>query len=118
MGYFKEQELKRVALSDPSYWVDIVPDLQWKDLKKFASLGDDGNLEFSSRGDLFLSTVIQAWNLDNEAGEIVPINSDNIDLLKKDDILLIINEAGGLVESDQAKKALPNLSSPSSAEGS
>lgn len=105
MGYFKETTTKKLTLpSDEKYWVEIVTDLKYGDIKKFAAGSVDGEIDFSAAADTFLQTVIKDWNLDDDQGNILPITPENIDRLDKDDAILIVNEAGGLVEGDAEKK--------------
>lgn len=105
MGYFTTQELKKLPLkSNPDYWVEILTDLKYGDIKKFASVGQEGEMDFAASADIFLQVVIKSWNLDDDQGNVLPITPENIDRLEKDDALLIVNEAGGLVEDDAEKK--------------
>lgn len=105
MGYFKETTTKKLTLpSDEKYWVEIVTDLNYGDIKKFAAAGAGGEVDFSAAADTFLLTVIKDWNLDDDQEAVLEINSANIDRLEKDDAILIVNEAGGLVEGDAEKK--------------
>lgn len=111
MGYFKQQQLKKLTLpSNKNYWVEILTDLKYGDLKKFASTNADGQIDFGAAADVFMATVVKNWNLDDESGNVLPITPENLDLLEKDDALLIINEAGGLVESEDQKKSSPSPS--------
>ncbi len=106
MGYFKETELKKLPLtSNPEYWVEIVTDLKYGDLKSFATLGQDGAVDFGASADVFLTTVIKNWNLDDEAGTILPVTPENINKLEQADALMILNEAGNLVETEDQKKS-------------
>lgn len=115
-GYFKKQELKKLTLpSNKDYWVEILTDLKYGDLKKFASSSDDGKIDFSAAADVFMLTVVKNWNLDDESGTVLPITPENLDLLEKDDALLIISEAGGLVEGEAEKKSSPSPSTQPSA---
>jgi hypothetical protein len=104
MAYFKEQQLKKLPLSNPDYWVEILTDLQYGDIKKFAAVTQEGDVDFQTAADTFLQTVIKSWNLDDDQGNVLPITPENIDRLTKDDALLIVNEAGGLVEDEAQKK--------------
>lgn len=117
MGYFKEEQLKKLKLkTNPEYWVEVLADLRYGDIKKFGTQNPDGEVDFAASGDLFLLTVIKSWNLDDDAGTVLPITAENIDRLEKDDVMLIINEAGGLVEDSDSKKNSSNQSSaPSTA---
>lgn len=115
MGYFKEQQLKKLTLeSDPNYWVEIITDLKYGDVKKFANVNQDGEVDFATSADLFLQSVIKSWNLDDAGGQVLPITPENIDMLDQKDAIAILNEAGGLVESEDQKKTSPAQSSQSS----
>lgn len=115
MGYFKEQQLKKLTLeSDPKYWVEIVTNLKYGDVKKFANVAEDGEVDFATSADLFLQSVIKSWNLDDDTGTVLPITSENIDRLDQKDAIAILNEAGGLVETEDQKKTSQPQSSQSS----
>ena len=116
MGYFKQATTKRLTLkTDANYWVDVTTDLTYGDIKKFATQ-DGAQVDFGAQADVFLQTVIKAWNLDDDQGVVLDITPENIDRLEKDDVLYIINEAGGLVEDDTSKKDSPQPSSVASVE--
>ena len=107
MPYFSAPELTQLTLpSNSNYWVKVQADLRYGDIKKFISIDQDGKVDTAAGADLFLETVIKEWNLDDESGDILPINLDNIDRMDKDDVIFIVNQTGGSVEDDQAKKAL------------
>lgn len=109
MGYFKETQLKKLKLkSNPDYWVEITTDLKYGDLKAFASVSQEGQVDFATSADLFLKTIIKNWNLDDGEGNVLPVTPENIDRLEQADALLILNEAGGLVESESQKKSSPS----------
>lgn len=106
MGYFKAEQLKKLELkSNPAYWVEIIADLRYGELKKFASITKDGEVDFQTSADLFLQTVIKNWNLDDEEGTVLPITAENIDKLNKDDAVMILEQAGGLVDDESQKKS-------------
>ena len=105
MGYFKEQKVERIALpTNPEYWVDVVDDLKYGDIKKWMNVDTTGKPEFTTTGDRFLISVIKAWNLDDEQGNILPITLESINQLEQDDVLEIIERAGGDIETDDVKK--------------
>lgn len=104
MGYFKEQQLKKLTLSDPAYWVEIITDLKYGDLKNFAKVSQAGEVDFATSADVFLETVIKNWNLDDDSGAVLPITPENINKLDQADAVRILNEAGGLVETEAQKK--------------
>ena len=107
MGYFKPQHIERLKLaSNPDYWVDVIDNIQYGDTKKWMDLDakQKSTGGFSTTGDRFLLSVIKAWNLDDDEGNILPIDMDSINRLEQEDVLLIIERAGGEVETDDAKK--------------
>lgn len=108
MGYFKEQQLKKLPLvSNPDYWVEIVTNLKYGEIKHFANVSSEGALDFATSADLFLQAVIKSWNLDDESGQVLPVTPENIDKLEQKDAMAILTEAGGLVESEDQKKTSP-----------
>lgn len=105
MGYFKDTQLKKLPLkSNPDYWVEIATDLKYGDLKQFANISQEGSVDFATSADLFLKTVIKNWNLDDENGKALPVTPENIDRLEQADALMLLNEAGALVETEGQKK--------------
>jgi len=107
MSYFKAQELKKITLlSDKKYWIEVIADLKYGDIKAFANVSQDGNIDFAARADVFLQTVIKNWNLDDEDGNVLPVTPENIDKLAQADAVMILEAAGSLVESDEQKKTL------------
>lgn len=105
MAYFKSVDLEQIALpSNKDYWVKVLPFLSYGDAKKFAKVNPDGDVDMIGSADIFLSTIIKEWNLDDEDGNVLEVSTENIDKLTQQDALYIINQAGGLVENDQAKK--------------
>lgn len=108
MGYFKETQLKKLSLkSNPDYWVEVITDLKYGDMKKFANISQEGQVDFATSADLFLETIIKSWNLDDDKGEVLPITPENINRLDQADAIMILNEAGGLVETEDQKKTSP-----------
>lgn len=104
MSYFKSRSTKKITLpSNKNYWVEIITDLKYGDLKHLGTLDSD-NIEFSSTADKFLEVIIKDWNLDTEAGEKAPFTTEYFDLLEKDDVLMILQEANAVVVEDQGLK--------------
>lgn len=100
MGYVKEEQFKKIELpSDAFYWVEVSTDFTYGEIK---GLGTD--LEGVEASDKFLQLAIKKWNLDAEDGTILDITPENIDLLKKDDVLAIIADITGEVGGDTGKK--------------
>lgn len=106
MAYFTERKLKRINLpTNPEYWVDVVEEYKYGELKKFAEADKDGNIDFAMTADTFLLTAIKAWNLDDSAGSVLPITQENLDNLDKADAMAIIEAASAFaVEDDDSKK--------------
>lgn len=101
MSYTTKPQLQRVLLpSDTQYWVDVTTDFTYGDIK---GIGID--LQGSEVSDRMLSMAIKEWNLDNDDGMILDITPENIDLLKRDDVLAIIAEVNKGAEDDTEKKA-------------
>lgn len=107
MGYFQETQLKKLQLSNPDYWVEVVTDLKYGDMKKFANVSQGGQVDFATSADLFLETIIKSWNLDDDNGNVLPITPENINRLEQKDAILILNEVGGMVETEDQKKTSP-----------
>lgn len=107
MGYFKdEREIKRVELpSNPEYWVDLYTDLEWREQKAFMNMDEDGNPDMEVSANKLLEKTIVDWNLDNEAGEKLPITAENIDRMQGQDVLFIAGQIGASnVEAEEKRK--------------
>jgi len=116
MGYFTDTPIKRVELpSDKAYWVDVQTDFTWGAIKKLGDIDNEGQVSFETTGDKFLLMAIKSWNLDDADGNIVEINSENIDRLKRDDVLAIIDMASGSIVDEEAKKNSSSQSTPTTA---
>lgn len=105
MGYIKNDEIKEIKLSDPNYWVKVKTSLKWGDLKKFAAVSQGGDVDFATSATLFLESIIVEWNLDDDAGNIVPITAEILDKLDQADAIKILNSTDGLVETETQKKS-------------
>lgn len=100
MSYLKSNSNIRLTLpTDSSYWVDICTDLTYGEIK---GLGKD--IESTEASDKYLSLVIKDWNLDDEDGKKLDLNIDNINLLKKDDVVAIIEAVSKEAEDESEKK--------------
>lgn len=106
MGYFQTtRTTKKVKLpSNPDFWVEIFTDIKWGESKHFMQIKDDGSIDMVASADQFLLHLIQQWNLTGEDDEVVPVTQENIDLLERDDALLLVKEAGGDAEAAEAGK--------------
>lgn len=96
MGYFKEGRSKRKVnlLSNPDYWVEIYTDIKWGQSKKALTVTEDGNIDMVLSADKLLGMLIIGWNLDDEAGNILEVNQENIDRLEPADALHLAKAAG------------------------
>ncbi len=105
MGYSKRLAPTRVTLpSDANYWVEVAADMKWGQVKQFVTVAEDGKVNMVAASDAYMHAVIRAWNLDDDAGVILPITQENIDLLEKDDALAIIAGAGDIAEESEDEK--------------
>lgn len=105
MSYFKTSEVTRVVLpSNSEYWVDVLANFTWGQVKQLASVKEDGSTNLEIAGDKFLLMAIKSWNLDDEDGNIVEVNTESIDRLEKDDVLAIIDCASGVIKDGDSKK--------------
>jgi hypothetical protein len=101
MSYTSKPELTKITLpSDNNYWVAVTTDFTYGDIK---GLGTD--LQGSDASDRMLSLAIKEWNLDGDDGAVLEITPENINLLKKDDVLAIIQEVNKGAGDDTEKKA-------------
>lgn len=102
MSYFTARKTKKVELpSDSNYWVEIITDFKYGELKK---LSEVGSAEQSETSDALLQLAIASWNLDDENGAVLEINQENIDRLNKDDVTAILQAASDAVSSDDDTK--------------
>lgn len=107
MAYFAESPLKRVILpSNPLYWVDLATDFNYGDSKKLALAQTGDSSDTTMAANLFLLTVIKAWNLDDATGQVVGITQDSIDMLSRDDAIFLLNEASATVTEEESKKKI------------
>lgn len=115
MGYFKN-ELKEVRLTNKDYWVKIALGLTYGEFKQIASVNSEGEINELASADMFLKMGIKEWNLDDDEGNILPITEDNINRLDPADAMLLIEQMGGIVETEEQKKSSSKEHSPASAE--
>jgi len=116
MPYFATAELTKVDLpSADGYWVKISNKYTYAESKAIDRAGNDED-DWADTDTILLS-VIKEWNLDDEAGTVREINAENIDLLKEEDVLAIINCGKNLnAESADSKKNSSKTPEPTSAE--
>ena len=117
MGYFKN-ELKQVTLTNKDYWVKIALGLTYGEFKQLASVNSEGEINQLASADLFLEMGIKEWNLDDEEGNVLPINEETINRLDPADAMLLIEQMGGIVENEEQKKSSSKEPSQSLAEAS
>lgn len=113
MGYFKQQKTVKVDFpsnkkSGKEYFAVVKTELKWSDTKQYTVMNEDGTADIMAGADAFLNNAIQEWNLDDDAGTIVPITTGNVDLLDQEDALALIAAAGGSLENPAAKKNSTN----------
>lgn len=106
MGYFAETTTKRVVFkTNKKYWADIRDKQRWGQTKKFIKVdteseGGDIDVDLSE----FLAATIVAWNLDDETGNVVPIDAEHVDMLEQEDALHIFNKANADAELNEDPK--------------
>lgn len=102
MGYYKERKVKRVhLLSDKKYWIDLYDDeLEYGDLIAMGATVQDGEVNMMASAGALLAALAKEWNLDDEDGNIVPINKDNINRLKRADAIHLVDSLSAGVELD------------------
>ena len=107
MGYFEEgRKTKKVKLpSNPEFWVEVFTDIKWGESKHFLQMTEDGKIDMVTSADKFMLKLIKDWNLTGADDKPAPIDPEHIDLLDRDDALLLVKEAGGNMEAaEDAKK--------------
>jgi hypothetical protein len=101
MSYITPKDLTTIELpSDSKYWVKVATDFTYGDIK---NIGTD--LEGAEASDRFLALSIKEWNLDDDSGAILEITPDNINQIKKDDVLAIMQVVNKEAGDDSEKKA-------------
>lgn len=116
MGYFGQKTTEKLALpSNSTYWVEVKTKLQYGDAKKFVKASTDGELDQEVAADIFLEEAIVSWNLDDDNGNVLPINDDTIAQLDATDAFFIIQKAGGEIDPKKDKSS-PKVSGVSSTE--
>lgn len=100
MGY-TDRETHRVALKNPDYYVDIYTELLYGDEEKIDSIGT-------------LPVIISSWNVNDKDGNLLPVNPENVKLLKQDDAIRIIKEAQKIFEKNKSKESTKKKDSPNS----
>lgn len=96
------RETKAISLPDhEGSEIVIYSSVLIKDMSS-VSVVDNENLSMAQVLDL-LTKLIKSWNFTNEEGELLPVNADNLGLLKTSDFEFIMKEVKGLQESTQKK---------------
>lgn len=110
MSYFQaSRPTKRITLpSNPRYWVEIFSSLKYKEQHALASTLKDGEVDGMAAADLMLRSMIAGWNLDDDAGQVVPVTPENIELLEKQDVEAILTalQSVASVDEDEKKSSL------------
>lgn len=107
MAYFASaQPTEKITLpSNKNYWVEIYKNISWGQTKHFIRTDSDGNVDMVAGADGYLAAIIKDWNLDDEAGNKVPVTPEAIDQLEQTDALALLNAAGiSKEETENAKK--------------
>ncbi len=106
MGYFETtRKTEKVVLpSNKKFWVEIYTDIKWGESKHFLQMTEDGKIDMVASADKFLKHLIKEWNLTDDTDQVVPIDEAHIDLLVRDDALLLVKKAGGDTEAAEAAK--------------
>lgn len=102
MAFVKNQLVRVSLVSDPAYWIDIEKQITWATMKKLSEVDEQGKSSYQV--DAMLLTLIKAWNLDDEKGDILPITSESIDLLPREDIEKLVQQIGGKLEDSKSEK--------------
>ena len=106
MSYFTSiRPTKKIELSDPAYWVEVYSAVTYKEQKALASISELSN---SQAADELFKSLIVSWNLDNEAGDVVPITPENLDLLSGQDSEIIMTALTDSLGSATEKKSSTN----------
>lgn len=98
MPYVKKRAATKVALpSDPNYFVMWRTNVTYGEVKAIAKglpKADAGDAEGeNARGnaiaDRMLLLYIEAWNLDDEDGNILPLNAESLNEMQTDDVAFL-----------------------------
>jgi HD-like signal output (HDOD) protein len=103
MGYFKERKVKKVYLpsTGKKYWIDLYDDeLEYGDLIAMGATVQDGEVNMMASAGALLAALAKEWNLDDEEGNIMPINKENINRLKQADAIFLVDSLSASVELD------------------
>jgi len=103
MAYFNDDQIEKVTLnSNPDYWVDLLTNLAWGDMKKLLNTSKEG--EASYEVDAMLLACIKGWNLDDKDGNVLPITQENLDKLQRPDIEQLVTVLGAKIEESKSSK--------------
>ncbi|HWZ65634.1 MAG TPA: hypothetical protein VNX65_02430 [Patescibacteria group bacterium] len=104
MGYLNtvlETEILNLP-SDNNYWIKYYKRYTYGESKRVRRLGDNTEV-----GDAILKAMICDWNLDDENGNKLDINDENIDRLDNIDSTALINAVSEVLSRNE-KKDSPN----------
>lgn len=117
MPYKKQHENVRYPLpSDENYWVEWRPSLTYGDVKAatFATTSDEGEVDRSAAADALLLAHIAAWNLDDEAGNVLPLTPEHLAILAEEDANFLSGLLAERLRAQEAsRKSSPTTSGPS-----
>jgi hypothetical protein len=100
MGYSAKPDLVTVTLtSNTDYFVKVDTEFTYGEVKTV-----DPESKGYAISDKLLLMSIKEWNIDDDAGVILPITQENIDFLKQEDITAIMNEINKEAGDNSEKK--------------
>lgn len=111
MSYSTVNKVKVPLPSNPDYWVEIKTSLEYGELKDFAEYGGENGLLKPGHK---LKLIITDWNLDDDNGKL-EINEDNIERLKEQDLVAVVDAYNSTQEDDTKKKDSPKPSTATTA---
>lgn len=123
MPYVKKATVTRLPLpSNHAYWVDWRETMLYRDMKaamKQAVSVEDGEMktDTTAMSDALLLGHIDAWNLDDEEGKLLPLTTESLELLTEDDVQFLLSRAqdGQQGEEKRRKNAVSSSTRSSTA---
>lgn len=121
MPYVKKTSVARLPLpSNHAYWVDWRETMLYRDMKaamKQAVSLEDGEMkaDTTAMSDALLLSHIDAWNLDDEEGNLLPLTSESLELLIQQDVEFLLSKAQeGTQDEEKRRKNAVSSSARSS----
>jgi len=74
-------------------------------MKAMGVISEDGMGDVTTTADKMLLNQIVEWNLDDASGELLPVTVDNLNLLKREDIEVLVKAVGANVDDEQKKSS-------------